>query len=203
MLHAHLVLLTQYRRPVFTGSMLTLCEQTMRSACAQCDVEMAEFNGEADHAHLLVAYPPTPAISTLMQRRNGRTAHPVRREFTGRCVRARMRGPLWSPSSFAVSCAGAPPSIINQYTDGPTRPCKRRVVPGDEQDGLTPDQGPGLAPNKVPVNSFHCRGGDGPRPPGAQRRKQRRPRPRAAAATARRRPRATRPKDRRTAPRSR
>ncbi|WP_337360652.1 MULTISPECIES: transposase [Mycolicibacterium] len=47
---------------------------------------------------------------------------PVRREFTGACVRARMRGHLWSPSYFAVSCGGAPLSIIKQYIDGQARP---------------------------------------------------------------------------------
>ena len=71
--------------------------------------------GEADHVHLLVRYPPTLAISLLVQRLKGRTAYAVRREFTGTCVRARMRGHPWSPSYFAVSCGGAPLSIIKQY----------------------------------------------------------------------------------------
>jgi putative transposase len=81
-------------------------------------VELVEFNGEEDHVHLLVAYPPTLAISTLVQRLKRRTAYQLRREFTGACVRARMRGHLCSPSYFAVSCGGAPQSIIKQYIDG-------------------------------------------------------------------------------------
>jgi len=102
--------------------MLTFCEHTLRTVCADLDVELVEFNGEADHVHLLVAYPPTLAISVLVQRLKGRTAHAVRREYTGACVRARMRGHLWSPSYFAVSCGGAPLSIIKQYIDGQARP---------------------------------------------------------------------------------
>jgi hypothetical protein len=47
---------------------------------------------------------PTPAISTLAHHLNGRTAYPVRREYTGRCVRAHMCGHLRSPSHFTVSC---------------------------------------------------------------------------------------------------
>jgi REP-associated tyrosine transposase len=112
LLHAHLVFVTKYRRPVFTDAMLTFTEQTMRGVCAELDVELVEFNGETDHVHLLVGYPPTLAIS----------AHALRREFTGVCVRARMRGHLWSPSYFAVSCGGAPLAIIKQYIDGQTRP---------------------------------------------------------------------------------
>jgi putative transposase len=122
LLHAHLVFVTKYRRPVFTDAMLTFTEQTMRGVCAELDVELVEFNGETDHVHLLVGYPPTLAISVLAQRLKGRTAHALRREFTGVCVRARMRGHLWSPSYFAVSCGGAPLAIIKQYIDGQTRP---------------------------------------------------------------------------------
>lgn len=91
LLHAHLVFVTKYRRAVFTDDMLTFTEHTMRGACDELGADLVEFNGEADHAHLLVSYPPTLAISTLVQRLKGRTAYAVRREYTGACVRARMR----------------------------------------------------------------------------------------------------------------
>jgi putative transposase len=122
LLHAHLVFVTKYRRPVFTDAMLTFTENTMRGVCADLDAELVEFNGQADHVHLLVAYPPTLPISVLVQRLKGRTAYAVRRAFTGACVRAHMRGHLWSPSYFAVCCGGAPLSIIKQYIDGQARP---------------------------------------------------------------------------------
>jgi putative transposase len=53
--HAHLMLVTKYRRPVFTDAMLTFCEHPMRDVCADLDAELIEFNGEAEHVHLLVA----------------------------------------------------------------------------------------------------------------------------------------------------
>ena len=119
-LHAHLVFVTKYRRPVFTNEMLTFCQTTMRVVCDELGVELVEFNREADHVHLLVHYPPALAISTHVQRLKGRTAYAVRREYTGTCVRARMRGHLWSPSYFAVSCGGAPLSIIKQIHRRPS-----------------------------------------------------------------------------------
>jgi putative transposase len=122
LLHAHLVLVTTYRRRVCTDAMLTFTETTMRSVCADLNAELVEFNGEADHVHLLVAYPPTLAISVLAQRLKGHTAYSVGREFTGACIRARMRGHLWSPSYCAVSRGGAPLSIIKQYIDAQARP---------------------------------------------------------------------------------
>jgi putative transposase len=88
LLHAHLLLVTKYRPPVFTDAILTFCERTMRDVGADLDAELVEFNGEADHVHLLVADPPTLAISTLVQRLKGPTAYTIRREFTSACVRA-------------------------------------------------------------------------------------------------------------------
>ena len=105
--HAHLVFVTKYRRAVFTDAMLTFCEQTMRGVCAELDVELVEFNG-GDLGPGAAAQRP-------------RTAYAVRREFTGVCV-ARMRRHLWSPSYFAVSCGGAPLSIIKQHIHGQARP---------------------------------------------------------------------------------
>ena len=86
----------------------------MRATCSEFGAELVAFNGET-RVHLLVQYPPSLAISTLVQRLNGRTAYALRREFTGACVRARMRGHLCAPSYFAVPCRGAPLSIINQH----------------------------------------------------------------------------------------
>ena len=114
---------TKYRRPVFTDAMLTFTEHTMRAVCAELDAELVEFNGETDHVHLLIASPPTPAISgSGASGSKAALLTPVRRDYTGVCVRARMRGHLWSPSYFAVSCEGAPLSIIKQYIDGQARP---------------------------------------------------------------------------------
>ena len=78
--------MAKYRRPAFTGEMLTFCEHFMRAVCAELDTELAEFNGEADHVHLLIANQPNLTISTLVQRLKGRTAYAIRREYTGRAV---------------------------------------------------------------------------------------------------------------------
>jgi len=65
-LHAHLVFVTKYRRPVFTGDMLTSCEHLMADICVGLGGELREFNGETDHVHLLVHYPPSLAVSMLV-----------------------------------------------------------------------------------------------------------------------------------------
>lgn len=74
----------------------------MRTVGAELDAELVECNGQADHMHLLVADPPTLAISALMQRLRASTACAAGRECTGPCIRAGLRGHLRSPSYFPV-----------------------------------------------------------------------------------------------------
>jgi putative transposase len=121
-MHAHLVFVTKYRRGVFTDEMLTFCEQVMRDVCADFESELAEFNGETDHVHLLVNYPPKVAVSKLVNSLKGVSARKLRHEFTGRVNRFSMNGHLWSPSYFAASCGGAPLSIVQQYIEQQQRP---------------------------------------------------------------------------------
>lgn len=121
-LNVHLVFVTKYRRDVLDGPMLATCETAMRGVCGQMGAELCEFNGEDDHVHLLVQYPPKLSISTLVNRLKGVSAHYLRTEYIGRVNRHLMHGHLWSPSYFAASAEGAPIAVIKQYIDQQRRP---------------------------------------------------------------------------------
>jgi len=58
-LHIHLVFVTKYRRGVFTGEVLTDLRGIFAAVCRDFNAELVEFDGEDDHVHLLVNYPPT------------------------------------------------------------------------------------------------------------------------------------------------
>ncbi|MEU6719095.1 IS200/IS605 family transposase [Nonomuraea sp. NPDC046802] len=110
-MQVHLVFVTKCRRNVFDDAMLRRCEDIMIEVCDSFEAELREFNGEDDHVHLLVHYPPKVAISKLVNSLKGVSSHYLRKEFTGRVNRAIMHGHFWSPSYLAVSCGGAPRSI--------------------------------------------------------------------------------------------
>ncbi|CAM3639774.1 IS200/IS605 family transposase [Nocardiopsis gilva] len=120
-LHAHLVFTPKYRRGVFDEAMLTVCENAMRKVCEDFGAELAEFNGERDHVHLLVHYPPKVALSTLVNSLKGVSSRRLRSEFTGRVNRVSMSGRFWSPSYFVASCGGAPLSIVRDYIENQKR----------------------------------------------------------------------------------
>jgi putative transposase len=70
-MHAHLVFVTKYRHNVSTDAHLTLCEEIMRAVCAGFETELTEINGETNHVHLLVNFPPKVAVSKLVNSLKG------------------------------------------------------------------------------------------------------------------------------------
>jgi putative transposase len=86
------------------------------------EAELVEFNGEADHVHLLLRYPPPLPISELLRPLKGASARRMRQDHIGRCNRARMHRHFWTPSNFAVSAGRAPLSIIIQDPENQARP---------------------------------------------------------------------------------
>ena len=65
-MHVHLVFVTKYRKGVFTISILEELRSIFHDVCSDFEAELIEFDGETDHVHLLITYPPKVAISKLV-----------------------------------------------------------------------------------------------------------------------------------------
>jgi putative transposase len=117
-----LVFLTKYRRGVFTDVMLARCEEIMREVCANFGAELREFNGEDDHVHLLVHYPPKLALSRLVNSLKGVSARYLRQEYSSHVRNYLWGGHFWSGSYFAASVGGAPLTTVKQYIEQQQRP---------------------------------------------------------------------------------
>lgn len=121
-LHAHLVFVTKYRKAVFTDAVLTTCQQSMESVCEDFGATLSEFNGEADHVHLLVQYPPAVRLSDLVNSLKGVSSRIIRRDHPNQLADLLWGKNLWSPSYFAASAGGAPLDIVKQYINNQQRP---------------------------------------------------------------------------------
>lgn len=115
-LHAHLVFVTKYRRKVLDAKAISILKESFAKVCADFEAELVEMNGEHDHVHLLIHYPPKVALSALVNSLKGASSRVLRNRYPEIANRY-YKNVLWSPSYFAASCGGAPISVIRQYVE--------------------------------------------------------------------------------------
>jgi putative transposase len=88
--------------------------QIFHGVCKSFAAQLVEFDGEKDHVHLLVLYPPKVAIATLVNSLKGVSSRMLRKNFP--LFKDLYRdNTLWSRSYFAASVGGAPIEILKQY----------------------------------------------------------------------------------------
>jgi putative transposase len=83
-----------------------------RGSAATSEAQLV--NGEAEHVHLLINYPPKHSVSSLVNSPKGVSSRLLRIERPDMEKRY-WRNVLWSPSYFAASCGEAPLGTIKQY----------------------------------------------------------------------------------------
>ncbi len=113
-LNVHLVFVAKYRRKIFEKKHIEALKIIAGKVCGDFGAELKELDGEKDHIHLLVSYPPKASVSSLVNSLKGVTSRLLRKQFpeleTSYC-----KGQLWSPSYFAASCGGAPLERVKEY----------------------------------------------------------------------------------------
>ncbi len=116
-LHVHLVFVTKYRRGVLSERAIDVIREAAKGVCSDFEAKLVELNGEDDHVHLLVEYPPTIALSRLVNSLKGVSSRLLLAKQFPEVQSKLWDGHLWSPSYFAVSCGGAPIEIVRQYIE--------------------------------------------------------------------------------------
>ena len=94
----------------------------MCAVCADFETDLIEFNGERDHVHLLVHYPPKVSVSKLVGSLKGVSARRLRQKYPDHIRQYLCGAHSWSPSYFAASCSRAPPAIIKDYIEQQKHP---------------------------------------------------------------------------------
>jgi len=95
--------------------MLEYMRIIFHDVCQSFESELIEFDGENDHVHLMIHYPPKVSLSKLVNSLKGVTSRQLRKHFANKIERYYWKGVLWSPSYFVASCGGAPLNIIRDY----------------------------------------------------------------------------------------
>ena len=115
-LHVHLVFVTKYRRRVLDEAATATLRTIFAKVGEDFGAELRACDGEDDHVHLLVEYPPTVLLPTLVNSLKGVSSRLLRQQRPD-IVRRYWKNVLWSPSYFAASCGGAPLDVIRRYVE--------------------------------------------------------------------------------------
>lgn len=115
-LSARLVFVTKYRKKCFTSDSLGFMEEVMAEIAQKMGFTISEFNGEEDHIHLLIRYPPKHSISKMVNALKGASSRLYRTKYNTTDKH------LWSPSYFASSVGGAPLETLKSYIQKQKKP---------------------------------------------------------------------------------
>ena len=116
-LHVHLVFVTKYRQKIFTKTYLDFMQKIFAEICIDYQAQLVEFDGEVEHVHLLISFPPQAQISKMINSLKGVSSRMLKKNYPEITKWYYQNKSLWSPSYFAASCGGAPIGIIRQYIE--------------------------------------------------------------------------------------
>lgn len=118
LLYTHLVFVTKYRKKIFTGNHLHRLEEVLKDTARKMNIKIIEFNGESDHIHALIEYPPKLSISQITNSLKGVSSRYLRKEY----AELKQYKALWSPSYFAFSSGGCPIETLKKYIQNQQKP---------------------------------------------------------------------------------
>ena len=96
--------------------MLERLNEIFRATIQKWEGDVLEFNGEADHVHLLISVNPKVQPSKLVNNLKTVSSRLIRKEFAEHLNRIYRGKPIfWSRSYCIISCGGAPLSVLKQY----------------------------------------------------------------------------------------
>src|SRR5690242_8753791 len=105
-LHAHLVFVPKYRRGALTDRIRAFLRPVLETVCANFGAELVAFDGEDDHVHLLVEYPPKVALASLVNSLKGASSRRVRKEAFPEVQLRLWGGAFWAMSRSMLIMVG-------------------------------------------------------------------------------------------------
>lgn len=123
-LSVHLILVTKYRKGPITDRVCEHLIEVARESCTRLEATLLEADGESDHLHLLIEYPPKVQLSKLIGAIKTNTSREIRAKNYPEVKQALWGDHFWSPSYMALSSGDATIETIRQYIQNQRKPSK-------------------------------------------------------------------------------
>jgi putative transposase len=136
-LNIHLVLVTKYRKKVINQEILKRLNEILASTCEKWSSKLTDFNGEPDHVHLVIDFPPDVEISKLVNNLKTVSSRLIRKEFADvlRSGSPTMEAPqaagvvnriyskpvFWTGAYFVASCGGVTVEQVRKYVENQSK----------------------------------------------------------------------------------
>lgn len=111
----HLVLVTKYRKKCLSNEMLNRLEEIVKKNCADWEIDLLEFNGEADHIHLLLEMHPNIMPSKFINNLKTVSSRLIRKEFEEELKPYYWKPVLWTRAYCLLTTGGATIDVIRAY----------------------------------------------------------------------------------------
>ena len=122
-LTVHLIFVTKYRNPCINKAMLKDMKSMADRILKAWGGRVIEMEGEADHIHLLISYPPSKTLSNLVGNLKGSITKQLWDKYEQRLkVYYWKKRVLWTPSYFVASCGGVTVEQLKQYVQNQESP---------------------------------------------------------------------------------
>lgn len=121
-LNIHLVLVTKYRKKVINQVILNRLGEILKATCQKWRSEVIEFNGESDHVHLLIDYPPGVEVSKLVNNLKTVSSRLIRKEFAEELNRVYSKPVFWTGAYFVASTGGVTLEQLRAYVENQLPP---------------------------------------------------------------------------------
>ena len=123
----HLIFVIKYRRKVLDEEILTYMKGRLETILQENNGSLIEFNGEADHVHVLFEISPDINLAHWVRGTKGALARKVRETFPEKLEKFHLTNSFWTDSYFIASTGGATIETLKQYVEDQGKP-KRHYV---------------------------------------------------------------------------
>lgn len=118
LLNYHLILVTKYRKKVFTND--TIIERTkeiMRNIASKSDVDIINQECGEDHIHMMISTKPTTDLTNLVNLLKGTSSRYIRKEFEKELSDILYGDSFWSDSYYIATAGNVSVDTIYNYID--------------------------------------------------------------------------------------